>query len=363
MSVVRIPAVAPAPYRRLAVVAAFLLGAIVVTGATVRLTSSGLGCPTWPKCTATSLVAPASYHALVEFINRVITFAVGVFVALVAAGSLLRTPRRHDLIWLSWSLVAGFCGQAVIGGLSVLYHLDAPWVIAHFLLSMLLMWAALVLVHRAHPDWTPTAPAVRAELLWLGRLLVAVAGCVLVLGTVTTGTGPHAGSGGHVARLPFPLERVTQLHADSALFLTGLIVATVVAVRLTSTPPAVRRRANWLVAAVLAQVAIGYTQYFLNLPPSIVELHVAGATVLWSVTVWMHLGYTVPAPARSAPAVRQGAYPAPDVRAAISGPVSDAALPEDDMHRLPSSVSASALRPPTRAHLDAGRGLQRRRRR
>ena len=244
MPAVRIPAVAPAPYHRLAAAAALLLGAIVVTGATVRLTSSGLGCPTWPKCTATSLVAPANYHALVEFINRVITFLVGVFVALVAVGSLLRAPRRRDLIWLSWSLVAGFCGQAVIGGLSVIYHLDAPWVIAHFLLSMLLMWVALVLVHRARPDWVPAAPAGRFELLWLGRLLVAVAGCVLVLGTVTTGTGPHAGSGTDVKRLPFPLERVTQLHADSALLLTGLIIATVVAVRLTSTPAAVRRRAG-----------------------------------------------------------------------------------------------------------------------
>jgi len=290
MRAVKIPSVPPAPYRRLAVVAAFLLGAIVVTGATVRLTSSGLGCPTWPKCTATSLVAPASYHALVEFINRVITFLVGVFVALVAVGSLLRAPRRRDLIWLSWSLVGGFCGQAVIGGLSVIYHLDAPWVIAHFLLSMLLMW--------------------------LGRLLVAVAGCVLVLGTVTTGTGPHAGSGTDVKRLPFPLERVTQLHADSALLLTGLIVATVVAVRLTSTPSAVRRRANWLVVAVLAQVVIGYTQYFLNLPSSIVELHVAGATILWSVTLWMHLGYTVSAPVGSAypAAAEQGACPVPDAQ-------------------------------------------------
>ena len=322
MPAVRIPAVAPAPYHRLAAAAALLLGAIVVTGATVRLTSSGLGCPTWPKCTATSLVAPANYHALVEFINRVITFLVGVFVALVAVGSLLRAPRRRDLIWLSWSLVAGFCGQAVIGGLSVIYHLDAPWVIAHFLLSMLLMWAALVLVHRAHPGWVPAAPAVRRELLWLGRLLVAVAGCVLVLGTVTTGTGPHAGSGTDVKRLPFPLERVTQLHADSALLLTGLIIATVVAVRLTSTPAAVRRRANWLVVAVLAQVVIGYTQYFLNLPASIVELHVAGATILWSVTLWMHLGYTAPEPVRAAApaAAEQGDDPALDSRAVISGP-------------------------------------------
>ncbi|MGH2930961.1 MAG: COX15/CtaA family protein, partial [Solirubrobacteraceae bacterium] len=111
-------------------------------------------------------------------------------------------------------------------------------------------------------------------------------------------------------RLPFSLLRVTQLHADSALLLTGLIIATAVAVRLTSTPPAVRRRANWLVAAVIAQVAIGYTQYFLNLPASIVELHVAGATLLWSITVWMHLGYTVTAPA-----------PAAQTRGGVSGSV------------------------------------------
>lgn len=320
MLVTRIPAVTPVAYRRLAVVAAFLLGAIVVTGATVRLTSSGLGCPAWPKCTATSLVAPASYHALVEFINRIITIMVGVFIALVAAGSLLRAPRRRDLIWLSVSLVAGFCGQAVIGGLSVIYHLDAPWVIAHFLLSMLLMWAALVLVHRAHPGWAPAVPAAAAELLWLGRLLVAVAGCVLVLGTVTTGTGPHAGSGTDVIRLPLPLERVTQLHADSALLLTGLIVATVVAVRLTPVPAAVRRRAKWLIVAVLAQVAIGYTQYFLDLPASVVELHVAGATVLWSVTLWLHVGYTAPEPVQSARPAPAG-HPAPGARAGASGPV------------------------------------------
>ncbi|TAM85543.1 MAG: heme A synthase [Jatrophihabitans sp.] len=284
--------VAPALLRRLSILAAALLALIVVTGATVRLTSSGLGCPTWPKCTQTSLVAPASYHALVEFVNRVVTFLVGVFVALVAIASLLRAPRRRDLVLLAWSLVAGFLGQAVIGGLSVIYHLAPPWVMGHFLLSMLLVWASLVLVHRAHPDWTPRRPRAPRELLWLGRLLVLVAGGVLFLGTVTTGTGPHAGSGGHVQRLRFPLERVTQLHADSALLLTGLVVATVFAVRLAHATVLVRRRSDLLAGAVLLQVAIGYTQYFLNLPPSVVELHVAGATLLWAATLWLQLGFT-----------------------------------------------------------------------
>jgi cytochrome c oxidase assembly protein subunit 15 len=128
----------------------------------------------------------------------------------------------------------------------------------------------------------------------LGRVLVAVAGIVLLLGTVTTGTGPHAGDKAHVKRLPFALERVTQLHADSALLLTGLIVATLFAVRLAGGSEVLRRRSNWLAYAVVLQVAIGYTQYFLNLPPGVVELHVAGATVLWSATLWLQLGHSAP---------------------------------------------------------------------
>jgi cytochrome c oxidase assembly protein subunit 15 len=291
----RRPAVSPPTFHRLTVLVAVALGAIVVTGAAVRLTGSGLGCPTWPRCTATSYVAPLGYHALVEFVNRVVTSLVGVFVAAVAVAALLRSPRRRDLGLLAWSLVAGFVGQAVVGGLSVLYDLAPAWVLAHFLLSMLMIWAGLVLAHRAHPRWAPCRPAARRELVLLGRLLVAAAAVVLVLGTVTTGTGPHAGDGAHhVRRFGFPLERVTQLHADAALLLTGLVVATLFAVRLGDAPRAVRRRAAIVGGAVLLQVAIGYTQYFLNLPPGVVELHVAGATVLWAATVWLQLGFTAP---------------------------------------------------------------------
>jgi heme a synthase len=288
-----LPRPSPAAFRRLAVVATALLAAIVVSGAAVRLTSSGLGCPTWPRCTATSLVAPPSYHALVEFINRVVTAAVGVVVAAVAVAAVLRRPRRRDLTLLAWSLVAGFVGQAVIGGLSVVYGLAPGWVMAHFLLSMLLLWAALMLVQRADESWPRVTTPVRRELRALTMLLVATASVVLVLGTVTTGTGPHAGdSTRHVPRFGLPLERVTQLHADSALLLTGLVVATLFAVRLTDTSTVVRRRAAWLAAAVGVQVVIGYVQYFLDLPPSVVGLHVAGATALWCASVWLALATT-----------------------------------------------------------------------
>src|SRR3954454_10580141 len=293
----RAPTVSPVTFRRLAVFAAVAMGLLVVSGAAVRLSDSGLGCDTWPRCTATSIVAPASFHGMVEFGNRVLSSVIGVYVGAVAVAALLRRPRRHDLTLLAWSLVGGFFAQAVVGGLSVLYDLAPPWVMAHFLLSMLMLWAALVLVHRADPSWTPRPPAARRELVLLGRLLVATAGVVLFLGTVTTGTGPHAGGGArHVTRLGFPLERVTQLHADAALLLTGLIVATLFAVRLTDVSAVVRRRSAWLAGAVLLQVAIGYTQYFLDLPPGVVELHVAGATVLWGATLWLQLGFTTPEP-------------------------------------------------------------------
>ena len=310
----------PKTFHRLAVIAAVLLALIVVSGAAVRLTGSGLGCPTWPRCTSTSIVAPPSYHGWVEFGNRVVTTVVGIFVALVAIASLLRRPRRRDLALLAWAQIAGFVGQAVIGGLSVLYDLAPPFVMAHFLLSMAMLWAALLMVHRADPAWEPSAqPQARRELTWLLRLVSTTAGVVLVLGTITTGTGPHAGDGGkHIRRLALPLERVTQLHADAALLLTGLVIATLFAVRLTDTSDVVRRRALWLAGAVGLQVVIGYTQYFLDLPPGVVELHVAGATVLWCAAVWLQLGLSAP---RQTPVV----IPEPATRTARPQPLRTAA--------------------------------------
>src|SRR3954454_14956911 len=176
------PVVTPTAFRRLTVAVAVAMGAIVVTGAAVRLTGSGLGCPTWPRCTATSIASPVSYHGLVEFGNRVVTTIVGIFVAMVAVAAFLRSPRRRDLTVLAWSLVGGFVGQAVIGGLSVLYDLSPQWVIAKFLLSMVIVWASLVVVHRSALDWALRPLEERGELLVLGRVIVTVAGVVLVLG-------------------------------------------------------------------------------------------------------------------------------------------------------------------------------------
>ncbi len=278
-------------FRRLTVAAAVALGAVVVTGAAVRLTGSGLGCSTWPDCEPGRLVPPLGLHQWVEFGNRLVTLGVGVVVAVVAVASLRVHGRTRRIILLSWGLVAGYLAQAVIGGLSVIYDLLPGWVMLHFLVSMLLLWDVLVLHHAAgHPARPPVA---RREVVLLSRLLAGWAGLVLLAGTVTTGTGPHAGDA-RAQRLPLHLDQVAQLHADLAFFLAGLIAATLVAVRLTDVPAAVRRRSWWLLAAVVGQVAIGYAQWFSGLPPLLVGLHVAGATVLWSVTVLLNLGFGVP---------------------------------------------------------------------
>lgn len=295
--------VSPRVFRWLTAASVVALGIIVVTGGAVRLTGSGLGCSTWPQCDPGQLAPPWGYHAWIEFGNRLVTVAVTVVVILTTIAAMRLQQRRRDLTLLSWGMVAGVAAQAVVGGLSVIYDLVPGWVMAHFLLSMVVLWDALVLHHRAAPGWRPLPlPVVRREVVWLGRGLAGTAGVVLALGTVVTGTGPHAGDE-HTVRLPFDLRDVTQLHADFALLLTGLAIATLVAMRTAEVPAHVAKVGRWLVAALLLQVAIGYSQYFSGLPVGLVELHIAGATVLWVVTVWLNLAFTAP--------VRELAIPEP----------------------------------------------------
>src|SRR5919206_3024655 len=157
--------ISPAGYRRITFVALIALGFIVVTGGAVRVTGSGLGCPDWPTCAQGRIVAPLEYHALVEFVNRMVTGTVSVLVILAVLAALRRRPFRRDLVWLAVGLVLGVIGQIVLGGLVVLFDLFPPLVMGHFVLSMILVADAVVLHHRAGwpegPDgrpWTPAAP-------------------------------------------------------------------------------------------------------------------------------------------------------------------------------------------------------------
>lgn len=296
----RLPRLSPRAYQRITLLALLALCFIIVTGAGVRLTGSGLGCSDWPTCEENQLVAPLEYHAMVEFVNRTITGLVSVAVILAVLGSLARVPRRRDLTWWSLGLVAGVVGQIVLGGLTVLFELKPPFVIAHFLLSMVLVWNAVVLHERAGHDGSPGLPLVPARVRLLGRLLVVAAAVVVFVGTIVTGTGPHGGDE-EVERLPYDIGEVVRIHSVSAWIFLALAVWTLVELRRSGTPVQVDRRAKVLAAAIVVQGGIGYLQYFTGVPPWIVLLHVAGSVVVWIAALRFALGlvaHPVEAPAR-----------------------------------------------------------------
>jgi cytochrome c oxidase assembly protein subunit 15 len=299
----RLPTVSPAVFRWATGISVVLLGLIVVTGGAVRLTGSGLGCPTWPQCGDGSFVTRPEYagHGWVEFGNRLITIAVGIVMIVLPllALRLRRQDRRRDLVLLSFGLWAGFVGQVVLGGLTVLFDLNPALVASHFLLSMLLLLNVVVLDRRARQGPGPVRPGVRAELLWLARLLVVAGAAVLVLGTVVTGTGPHSGDDAKAKRFGFDLQNVAQLHADGAMLLVGLCVAMVFAVRVAGASAEARRAANGLALTVVAQAGVGFAQYFSGIPVGLVELHIAGATLMWifALRVWLAMAERPPVPA------------------------------------------------------------------
>jgi cytochrome c oxidase assembly protein subunit 15 len=289
---VQLPVVSPIAYRRVTLVALVALGFIIVTGAAVRLTGSGLGCPTWPSCEKGSLVPRGATGAngVIEFANRMITGVVSVAVILAVLGSMRRVPKRRDLTWLSISLVAGVLAQAVLGGVSVLVDLEPPFVMAHFLLSIVLVWLAVVLHHRAgEADLSERYPVVAPEVRTMGRLLVAATILVLVTGTVVTGAGPHGGDE-KAERLAFFVPDVARIHGVAEnLFLLATLV-TLWLLHRTAAPTPVRRRAQVLLAVLVAQGGVGYAQYFTGVPVLLVGIHVFGAVCVWVAVLQFHLG-------------------------------------------------------------------------
>ncbi|MDP9239156.1 MAG: COX15/CtaA family protein [Actinomycetota bacterium] len=276
---------------------------IVLTGALVRLTGSGLGCPTWPKCTNSSYVNTPEYglHGVIEFGNRSLTLVLSAVVAACIVVTMLQRPRRRDLVGLSWSLFAGIVGQAVLGGITVRTHLN-PWTVAaHFLLSMALVAAAATLVVRARERAAPDGSPVPRYVRWLGLSVAPVTAAVLVLGTVVTGSGPHAGDES-AARTGFDPATVSHIHAGAVMLLVALTIATVTGLRRSGAPRRVRRAAGVLLGLELAQGAVGYLQYFTGVPVVLVAVHVAGACLVWLAAVTLTLQLR-PGP-RSMPAGR-----------------------------------------------------------
>ncbi|HKT02487.1 MAG TPA: COX15/CtaA family protein, partial [Rugosimonospora sp.] len=272
------PSPQPRLFRR--VTLASLVGnvVIVITGGVVRLTDSGLGCPTWPRCTGSSYVTTraAGYHGIIEFGNRMLTY---VLVALAAAALLTalrrgtRTRRRVRLAVLGLATIPL---QAVIGGVTVLTKLN-PWVVsAHFLASI----AVIAIMYRLYrsavePD-APRGTAVTTPLRALAWLVLGASVAVLAAGSVVTGSGPHAGDHG-ARRTGLDPGAVAQLHTDLVMLLIGLSLAFWFALRAADAPAHAVRAAGVLVAVELSQGAIGFVQYFTHLPALLVMLHMAGA--------------------------------------------------------------------------------------
>lgn len=274
--------------------------AIVVTGAVVRVTGSGLGCPTWPECVEGSYTPTArqeeAWHKYVEFGNRMLTFALVVLAiaAIIAAivdrrrRSRLSMPPRRVLLVLATVPFIGTFAQAALGGITVLTGLHPATVSAHFLLSMAIIAFCVALVARsADPADHPIVMLVRRELRILTWGIVAIAGLVVILGVMVTGSGPHSGDAQSENRFSFDPRTVSWLHADVVLLFLGLLAALLLALRLTDAPSRVRRAAWILTGVALAQGAVGYVQYFTGLPVVAVIAHVIGAVCVWAAVLFL----------------------------------------------------------------------------
>lgn len=252
-------------------------GIIIVTGAAVRLTESGLGCSTWPECEPGTITpAEATFHAVIEFGNRTLT-GVLLIIAVLTAVAVWRT--RRDLLLLGLAPLVGVVLQAVLGGITVLTGLN-PWVVAgHLWLSAILVWVSvwLALAYRRAPR---REGASLAGLRWIQ---VAATALVVFLGTVTTGTGPHSGDA-EAARLPYDLETVARVHAGSAWLFVIVLLVMIWMVRRDRSAGDGRDevRPAWIVLAIvtLLQGVIGYVQYFTDLPEVLVGAHLAGVAIL-----------------------------------------------------------------------------------
>ena len=280
----------PQAYRRVTLLALVSLAAIVVTGATVRLTGSGLGCTDWPTCTSGRL-APAEMDdapAMIEFVNRLVTGVVSVAAIVAVLGSMIRQPRRRDLTLLSWGLVAGVLAQIVLGGLVVLFDLTPRLVMGHFLLSMLIVWNAVVLHHRAARDDDEVVPIVSPNVRMLSRLCFAGAALTVVLGTVVTAAGPHAGDE-QAQRLNIVVRDVARIHSAGVWIFLAILLVTMRAIWREGAPRVVRDAARDVLLATVAQGAIGYVQYSAGVPALLVGFHIVGALAVWITVTRLNL--------------------------------------------------------------------------
>ena len=262
---------------------------IVLTGAAVRITGSGLGCPTWPECTYGSYVpvagqAEGAFHAWIEFGNRLLTFLL-LFAAVAVVIYAIKKSRR-DLLWRALLQVLGIFGQGIIGGITVLTDLNPLAVASHFILSIFLIAGAVSIVARGRSPLISIRPT-ETKVKILAHVQVLLTFIVIVIGTLVTGSGPHAGDL-DAPRLKLDERAITWLHADAVIALLGVSLALLV---LSEISPETKRRVKIFFAVTLAQGLVGYAQYVLGLPELLVIVHVLGSTLVWIATwrIWLSI--------------------------------------------------------------------------
>lgn len=256
---------------------------IIVTGAAVRLTGSGLGCDTWPKCTGDSLYATSEMglHGAIEFGNRMLTYVLSAAVGWAIIASRSVKPRRRGLSRLAWSQFWVVMGNAVMGGVTVLTGLNPYTVAGHFLLALTLLTVTTVTWVRAGEGDAEPRPLVGRAARRIVLALSFFSGALVVAGTVVTGAGPHAGDSSDVPRMPVDWNLAAQVHAELAWVVVALTLVLWFVLRAHGAPAGPRRRTAELMAVLLAQGAVGYVQYLTELPEVLVWLHLLGAALTW----------------------------------------------------------------------------------
>ncbi|HEX4483941.1 MAG TPA: COX15/CtaA family protein [Solirubrobacteraceae bacterium] len=327
--------VTPQQYAYTAYVALGALTLIVLTGAAVRLTGSGLGCPTWPKCYG-EVYPPLNTHAVIEFSNRVVTVPVVIAAGAAWLFALRRRPYRRDLTWLGALLPLGVIGQAVLGGFTVRGALDYGWVMGHFALSMLILLAAALLAWRAGERPLEAMPAINGNgaasqsadgsgrprvqdraLVLATRVLVGLGAVTIFAGTAATAAGPHAGGspGQKINRLDFDgrgtMDFVIHRHAEIALAFSLAAVALWWFARRRDAAPLVQRSLTVLCVLLALQGIVGLDQYYTHLPAELVWVHVGLACGAWLAAIWAACAAAARAPRRVQARSARSAAPSP----------------------------------------------------
>lgn len=269
--------------QRAAMSAVVMTVLIVCTGGAVRLTGSGLGCPTWPKCTDQSLTATSEmgFHGAIEFGNRMLTYVLCAAVgwAIIAARS--QKPWRRTVTRLGWAQFWIVMGNAVLGGIVVLVGLNPYTVAAHFVLTTALLTVAVLMWQRTREGDAEPRPLVGGAIKQLVWFLVVAASLLILVGTVVTGAGPHAGDSSDVHRMPLDWETVSKVHAVLAWIVVTLTFALWFVLKAVDAPKGPLHRTRDLFLILLAQGVIGYVQYFTDLPEILVGLHMLGSALVW----------------------------------------------------------------------------------